>query len=598
MKNLDLMGSFPYDRHRVMRDGQKIAFEELRGVEGKAIIESPVGTGKTAVGITYLSALEKRLKAERNFGGHLFYIAPNKALVEQVHTLYPKVNVVYGRNEHPCFYYKDEDLKADEIPCSMLTDCPHRVDQETGKTHTAGAKPCAYLKQKYEAKKNPGIIVCTNAFFLYSVLFSKEFTPVGVVIDEAHRMAQSIRSVLQTEITDWKVQRAVDVLDEVNPRQCAKLSAFLASMKRTVKHYAMGKETLLEEEQIQRLYETLSAVNTDALEGEVRRAIAKGKLDKKADREVIKQVEDIARSVRRFRYALSFTMATKERPPLSFIFAYGKTEMGEHDKVQYKIVVKDYYVVPLIKKMLPEHTLAYSATISDPELFEFETGIKGTFASIPSGFPVENARIYMPTDTANLATAKCGKQDKTRSLRLIAKTAKKFARKGMRSLIIVVSNAERQKFLMLAGEEGLDVLSYGEGVTARECAFRFQKGEGECLVGTMANFGEGIDLPKQMAPVIFYLRPGYPRPNDPQTVFEERRFRNRRWALWNWRVMVELLQVRGRNIRSETDLGVTFLISQQFRRFAFGALPSWLEPAYRGNSTLDECVKDATKLLK
>jgi Rad3-related DNA helicase len=203
----------------------------------------------------------------------------------------------------------------------------------------------------------------------------------------------------------------------------------------------------------------------------------------------------------------------------------------------------------------------------------------------------------MPTDTANLATAKCGKQDKTRTLRLIAQTAKKFAKKGYRSLVIVVSESERQKFLMLASEEGLDVLSYGDGVAARECIPRFRKGEGECLLGTSANFGEGIDLPKQMAPVIFSLRPGYPRPDDPQTIFEERRFRNRRWSLWNWRVMVNLLQVRGRNVRSETDLGVTFLMSQQFRRFAWGSLPQWLEPAYRGNDSFDDCVKDAMKLL-
>ena len=131
-----------------------------------------------------------------------------------------------------------------------------------------------------------------------------------------------------------------------------------------------------------------------------------------------------------------------------------------------------------------------------------------------------------------------------------------------------------------------------------EWAKRFGAGEGDCLVGTTANYGEGVDLPKQIAPVIFCLRPGYPNPFDPQTGFEERRFGKRRWQLWNWRVMIELLQVRGRNIRSETDLGVTFLISQQFRRFAFGSLPEWLKLAYRGEWTFEECIADAEKLLE
>ncbi|OGG46993.1 hypothetical protein A2671_00415 [Candidatus Kaiserbacteria bacterium RIFCSPHIGHO2_01_FULL_49_13] len=593
---LDLMGSFPYDRHTTMRNPQRIALEMIRNSKSTVVLQLPVGTGKTAIGKTYLDALRKQGKKR------LFYIVPNKALVEQVHRLHPDTKMAFGRNEHPCLYYPEENLKADQIPCSMLTDCPHRVDQLTGETFEEGATPCPYLKQKFEAKQMDEIVVCTDAFFLFTVLFSKEFAPEGVVIDEAHRLAQAIRSVLSTEITDWKVERAVEVLDEVSPRQCANLSDFLASMRRLVKRHAMDKEVLLEEDQIKRLYQALMTVSPQGLEDETRRAIARGKLDKRADREVLKQIEDIARSVRRFQHALKFAMSgeTERGFPLSFVIAFGKSEMGERDKVQYKVVVKDYYVVPLIQKVLPEHTLAYSATIINPELFAFETGIKGDYASIPSDFPIENARIYLPTDTANLAVKAMGEKGrgKTKMIRLVARTAKQFADQGVRSLFIVVSNAERAKFLEFAAEEGLNVISYGNGMPPRECVMRFRDGEGDCMVGTVANFGEGIDLPKKTAPVIFCLRPAYPRPDDPQTQFEERRFRHKRWALWNWRVMVELLQARGRNIRSEKDLGVTFLISQQFRRFAWGSLPEWLEPAYRGNLTFDECVKDTMKLFE
>jgi Rad3-related DNA helicase len=182
-------------------------------------------------------------------------------------------------------------------------------------------------------------------------------------------------------------------------------------------------------------------------------------------------------------------------------------------------------------------------------------------------------------------------------LRRIAKAAKRFALQGHRSLVIVASSEERDKFMMLSKEEGLISITYGNGLRPREAANRFRLGEGECLVGTAANYGEGLDLPRQTAPVIFYYRPSYPRPDDPATVFEERRFGGARWKLWNWRVMVNLLQARGRNIRSETDLGVTFLISQQFRRFAFPALPKWLQPAYRGEWTFEQCMEDAERLF-
>ena len=70
-----------------------------------------------------------------------------------------------------------------------------------------------------------------------------------------------------------------------------------------------------------------------------------------------------------------------------------------------------------------------------------------------------------------------------------------------------------------------------------------------------------------------------------------------RWRLWNWRVMIEALQVRGRNIRGPQDLGVTFFISEQFRRFLFASLPEWLQPAYRGEHTFEEAVTETEELL-
>jgi Rad3-related DNA helicase len=593
MKHLDLMGAFPFNRYPHMRVAQKNTFEFLEPVQGVAVVELPVGSGKTAIGYTYLEALR------REGATNLFYLAPNKTQVEQVHSLHPDMQVVYGRNEHPCLYYEDKDLRADDIPCSMLTDCAHRVNQESGKTHTPGATPCSYLLQKYQAKHSGKAIVCTNAFFLFTVMFSKEFNPEGVVIDEVQGLAQSIRQVLSTELTDWKLAKAIDALNAVGSKEVHNLSAFLQQMKRLVKGRAMNRDVLLEEEEIEKLHTSLGKVRADTLESDARSALKRGDLDADDDREVLKQIEDIARSVRRFRHALGFAMegSTKWGYPLNFVIAYGKSEMGERDRVQFKVTVKDYYVVPIIKKLLPTRTLAYSATISDPDILSFETGIKGEYKSIPSDFPVKNARIYMPTDTPNLAVKARNRQDKTKSLRMIAKTAKKFAARGHRSLVIVVSNEEREKFLMLAAEEGLNVISYDADCPPRECATRFKGGEGDAMVGTVSNFGEGLDLPKQIAPVIFYYRPGYPRPDDPQTQFEERRFGNRRWASWNWRVIVSLLQVRGRNIRSKSDIGVTFLISQQFRRFAYGSLPEWLRPAYNGKDTMEDCVKDAMKLL-
>jgi Rad3-related DNA helicase len=61
--------------------------------------------------------------------------------------------------------------------------------------------------------------------------------------------------------------------------------------------------------------------------------------------------------------------------------------------------------------------------------------------------------------------------------------------------------------------------------------------------------------------------------------------------------MLSVLQVRGRNIRSEDDLGATVFISQQFRRSVFASLPVGLQSSYKGDLTLDQCVKEAMELV-
>jgi Rad3-related DNA helicase len=282
---------------------------------------------------------------------------------------------------------------------------------------------------------------------------------------------------------------------------------------------------------------------------------------------------------------------------LNYTYGYYEQEIGEGGKTQYRLVIKAYFVAPLIKKILAPWTLAYSATIGDAETFGFESGIRFPFYAFESDFPAKNTKIFMPIDTPNLAVKSRNRQDLTRSLRKIVRVCRNFQDTGLRSLVVVVSNLEREKFLILTKEEGVDAISYGNGIKPREAARKFQQGEGSVLVGTVANYGEGIDLPKNLAPIIFFLRPAYPNPKDPATIFEERRFGNMRWRLWNWRVMVEALQVRGRNIRSARDLGVTIFISQQFRRFMPAVFPKWLEEAYRGDLRLEECVKVTKDLL-
>lgn len=593
---LDFLRNFPYDIYAqplpLQQETLTLITTEFDKGTRSFILESPTGSGKTAIAYTFLRTLLRSGRAR------LFYITPTKHLVRQVRDFFPDVRIALGRNEHYCLFYR-ERYRADEVPCTLLTDCPHRVDQQTGITNAIGVIPCPYLQQKYESKQG-GIVICTISFYLFSQLYHNEFgAPEGLVIDEIHRLAKLVRNSLSYEITDHHLRLCVNLLRNINSFETAeRLEEFLETMVQIIRRRRPRESTLLEPHEINELLRILDRVDERQLNKSVRDALRSGLIDADEHRLVLRRIETLIYDIRRYIRAFGYALPTEERNPLGYVFSYYTTEREENRRVQHTLFIKRYYVRPLIQSILSPATLAMSATIGNSNIVGWETGMEAPFLTFPSPFPVGNTRIFMPTDTPNLAHAKRSNRQPARVLRLIARTCRRFAERDVRSLVIVISTRELERFLRMAREENVDAISYGNGITSQQAVERFKEGECSVLAGTAANYGEGLDLPRNIAQVIFFLRPGYANPNEPATIFEERRYGpSRHRALQNWRVMIEALQVRGRNIRSQEDVGVTFFISQQFRNFLFGSLPEWLKPAYAGNRSFEQCVREAERLL-
>jgi Rad3-related DNA helicase len=374
-------------------------------------------------------------------------------------------------------------------------------------------------------------------------------------------------------------------------------------MVHIIKKRSRRPEVLLSDAEIVDLLVILNDLDDRALDKELKQAIRGGVIDDEEDEAAVNQLYIIIRGLRRYVRSLEYCLETDQRHALNYTYATWREELTERQRNRYVLTVGSYYVAPLIRKMLAARTVAYSATIGKGDIFEEVTGIKAPVEHLGSEFPHENARVFLPKDTPDLSYNARQRKDRNRndvnkSLRLIVKACQRFAKAGHRSLVVVVSEKERKNTVLFSEEAGLAAISYGDGIPAKEAATRFRNGEANVLVGTAAQFGQGLDLPDQTAPVIFFLRPGYPSPYDPESQFEERRFRRQVWKHRKWRAMVEALQVRGRNIRSKDDRGVTFFISQQFGAFLYGSLPEWLQEAYCGNKTFNECVEDTLKLLK
>ena len=269
--------------------------------------------------------------------------------------------------------------------------------------------------------------------------------------------------------------------------------------------------------------------------------------------------------------------------------------------MQHALILHCHYVAPLIRRRLKvPTTVSFSATIGKPDLFAYETGIKDPFFSAPSTFPVQNRRIYLPHDVLDLShnADKSGRK-KTQTLRTIAKGCRLLARQGVRSLVIVTSNAERQKFMRMAEEECVEALTYGDECSAKDTALDFKCGTADVLCGCVSQYGIGVDFPKDTAGAIWFLRPGYANPNSAETQFEIQRFgAGHYWARLMYNVMLESQQAIGRNIRGPRDRGVCFLMSSGFDKFMGQGLPDWLKPAYKTGMMLDDCLDDAIELLQ
>lgn len=580
--------------HENARPNQLLVIKEFP-TENKIILQGPTGTGKTALIYTFL-------KGHCGENGNGFYVCPSKTLVDQVVKLYSEIKPMYGRNEYPCLHYEGE-YKADEIPCSILRECPHRVNLKTGETFLIGAKPCPYLQAKFNSRQAALVACTTNYYFFEALSHSREKLPDAIGIDEIHEFSNSIRRMLSYNISDFQLEKFWELLSSVECRKEAKLiMTFKEEMVKTIKEHSNngGRTSLLTDESLKNLLKILLKLEKSNIDEKIKQAISDGKINPKDDRELLRDLDIFTNDLYRYIHSLEFALETKDRKPLSYVFGYWDKRNEPGKRTEYTLTIQSYRIAGLAKqKLLPENYLVCSATIgANPEMIKNDTGIDGKFIDLISEFPIENSSIFMPDDVPDLSVKGAQHNDKNRTMRKIIAGCNLGKEQGIRSLIIVISEKEREKCFDFAKEAKLNAITYGNGVKPKTAIERFRKGEGDVLIGTEAQYGQGIDLPDDMCGFIFYLRPGYPMPDDPQAQFEEKIYRNARWGLWTWRVILKMLQARGRNQRSAQDKGCIFLMSKQFQRFTYGGLPEWLRPAYVGQISLEEAIKKGIQLLK
>ncbi|MBI4433923.1 hypothetical protein HY632_04050 [Candidatus Uhrbacteria bacterium] len=607
----ECLASFSQETVRLQ---QEDIFRGITAVPGSVTVEAPMGVGKTDVAMAVLRAraatvaqeLRDRSATDPHARPHpRWFIAPTKVQVDQVKRQFPEVEVVYGRNEYPCAYYhaRGEPLSAADVPCSTLRRqklCPHAVDVTTGTPQDPTATPCEYLHAKYTAKSG-GIIVATHAFFLTSAILARDWeSPDTVVIDEAHQIEHVAGRLFATHITETSLRDLQELLTCIGDTHHAEIfREFLVVIQQNTSRKP-GESKLLEQDQTERLIQLLERTNYPHLDERIRTALTTGALDPVHQRAELTVLEDLTRNILRYLRHLRFAVTAEQHPPRNLVFAYAVREREDGAMVA-RLVIEPYAVSGLIRSAVGSHVLAMSATIGSAALFGQATGLSYPVVRIvTSPFPIAHRRLYLPTDTPDLAFRAQGRTTLRDTAIQILSACAAFRAQGHRSLIVVVSHAEQKVFQERASDAGLHLLSCGNGMNAREVIARFTRGEGDGMLGTTAQFAEGIDLPRRIAPVIIALRPNYQNPNDPRAQFErqQRYAKGRAFALQRWRVTITALQTSGRNIRTPEDVGITIFVSRQYRDLFPQGLPPWMAPAYVTTRSLAQIVQESLALLQ
>jgi Rad3-related DNA helicase len=460
MKYQELVDNFP---HPEMRENQKFAFEQIVANPNGVLLELPTGSGKTAVGITYLKQF--------GFDKGLFYVTTNRSLVNQVGEMFPEAKRIYGRSEYPCLHYPGKS--ADDVPCYLIgRRCIHRpIIEKKGQKPLGGYKklldmgdrvwyiqkgvtPCPYYNAKIEAMKG-GIVACTYAFYTLNCYYRRGITaPKAVVFDEVHKISEYVRRVLSFNISERYLNRGIKALKAAGSEENVEK---LVEIRDNIVRLAQVKppNELLNELEVQSFINLFNSVNTDEIKKVVRIAINRGLLDEREDMKTIKTIEKIAVSIPNYIKQLQFALPGVKRNPLNYVVFYYDRDKEKRKNI--KLQKKSHYVSPFIQRLLlPDNVIGYSATIGGmkgQDAFRLDTGFGADdypiYTAVESPFPIENTKIYLPSDNYNLAMNARKPNDLKNTLRRIGEGCLEYLNHGMRSLVVVVSNNEISLFKSL-----------------------------------------------------------------------------------------------------------------------------------------------------
>lgn len=490
------------------------------------ILEAPVGSGKSAIAITFARLF-----------GNSHIITPKKSLQNQYFSDFSQhVVLMKGRAAYPCTrgFSETAYVQIIEKIVKGSIEAPHKLEINCGNA------PCLDDKQVFkdctlyrdcpyhvaiETAENADHIIHNLHSFIFQMAFAARFTERNImIVDEAHEIESMVRDFISKKITLPKVLTGDELPGEFT-------------------YIDQWCEWLLQDNFV-KLFSDVKKGNKEESDREKyvdRVELLKSYSETYKDKFVV--VRDIDIVTRRSKF--TFIPENIGTAAYNLLFQYGKK------------------------------VLLMSGTIYNKDLFCKSLNIKpdqAYFIRLDSSFPISSRPIYLKEEyTVDTSHAKW-QENFPKLIEIIKTVLAKFP--DAKGLIHTPSyNASLQ--IAHAVKDPRIVIHDKDNFLSKLEKF-FDSKDNKVFISPTCQ--QGVDFKDDRARFQIIVRVPYPNTNDP---FINRKVKTD-FPWYNYQTLVLFGQQIGRINRSEQDFGITVLIDERFNKFINRnkkTIPNWVHNA-------------------
>lgn len=531
-----ILSFFPLEAPRA-NQGRVITEIDKAFKNGKRIVilEAPVGSGKSAIAMTFARAFKD---------SHV--ITPRKSLQDQYYEDFSDdVVLMKGRNAYPCTI-EEPPAKYQAIcrkiaqghiatPARDAVNCsngPCRNSDKVWQFCASAVGACPYTVAIETAQKHHTIVHNIHSF-IFQTNFGGKFEKRDLmIIDEAHEIENTIRGFITKKFTVNQVIAPADLpsFDDVNnwcdffleSRFIPKESAVDAAKKAADETYQSAKD------------EYITSVETLRLNAEYYQKDFSVKPSK------------VFSGMRETGTSFEFIPHSIGNAAHKFLFDYG------------------------------ERVLLMSGTIYDHDQYCRSIGVNPNEAlsiRIPSSFPIANRPIYLKPEYQTDTSFAMWKENFPEMIKIIDRIQNIF--KDVKGLIHVPSYDAAGEIASFV--PGNRLMTHGRHDFQEKLEEFYKSPLPLIFVSPVCQ--QGVDFKEDRARFQILTRVPYLNTSDEFVAHKVQNDYN--W--YNYQALIVFGQMLGRPVRSEKDFGATFLLDSRFNKFISKnsrKLPKWVQDAF------------------